>query len=83
KDAGKGYSSFLLAAALAVAGLGRRCGAVGRLPAFPALAADVGHVGAVAADHFPAFLAGAARFFRVELVRRTLLVGGLATLAGD
>jgi hypothetical protein len=40
-------------------------------------------VGAVAAYHFPAFLARPARFFRIELVRRPFLVGGLAALAGD
>src|SRR5881398_2358909 len=70
-------------AALAVGALGRGCGPVCRLPAFSALAADVGHVGAVAANHFAAFLTGATRFFRIEFVRRTFLVGRLATLAGD
>src|SRR6476620_7122827 len=81
-----GVAAFLISfrlAALAVAPLGGCRGAVGRLPAFPALAADVGHVGAVAADHFPAFLACTARFLRIEFVRRSFLVGGLATLARD
>jgi hypothetical protein len=37
---------------------------------FPAFAAYGGHVGAVAADGFAAFLARPARLFTVELVRR-------------
>jgi hypothetical protein len=53
------------------------------LPAFSALAADIGHVGAVAAYDFAAFLAGPARFFRIEFVRRAFLMGSLTALAGD
>jgi hypothetical protein len=38
---------------------------------------------AVPADRLAAFLAGPARFLRVEFVGRAFLVGGLAALAGD
>jgi hypothetical protein len=45
-------------------------------------AADGGHVFAVAADRL-APCPRAARFFRIEFVRRAFLVGGLSAFAGD
>jgi hypothetical protein len=51
---------------------------------FPAaLGTDIGHVAAVLADRLAAFAAGVARLLGIELVRRPLLVAGLAALRGD